>query len=471
MPENPGDAVGLCRWLDNLARKPHTGAPAGILNPLWPRPPQITPMRYTLALAPQVSQLHLPPGIPIRFCNYPGHNFRGDTLPTLAQCQRVADHVIAANGELAFSRTDFQLPGPFPFRWQRFYRQSSETPQGLGNGWRHTLSESLQLPDAASETERKVVLHTAEGRIIAFDLPAIGHATYNRCERLYLLRQSLHSFRIGGFGTTDKIFRADGTGHSAPLCEIRDAYGNTLSVDYRNGQPHRIITSWGRTLECIFDGGQLTKIINTQAGEDIPLCHYDFDEERQLISAEARNQRERYHYERAQLTSLSSPAGTIRFSFDRIGRCHQLHQNALELKLHWQASRRRCTLSSADQHDIHWQFDERGNLIQEQQAQHETRFLYDHYRNLCLRQDLDGQRTLFRHDEFGRLLRQTRNGHHRRFAYDSQGACALSLRAERPRKPRAGRSIMASSRNPQASQIPRARNGCANTTNADSCSN
>ncbi|HEY8570185.1 DUF6531 domain-containing protein [Microbulbifer sp.] len=329
--------------------------------------------------------------------------------------------MIAANGELAFYRTDFELPGPFPFRWQRFYRQSADTEQGFGNGWRHTLSEALQLPEVTAEAEPKVILHTAEGRSIAFDLPAIGHASFNRCERLYLLRQSLHSFLIGGFAKADKIFRADGIGHVAPLCEIRDAFGNTLSVDYRNGQPHKIITSWGRTLECIFDGAKLTKIINTQSPGDWPLCSYSFDDQHLLAGAEAGGDCESYNYENGQLNTITSLNGSIRFSFDRIGRCHQLQQDSLEFDLRWQASRRQCTLTCGDRHDTLWQFDERGDLILERQGQRESRFLYDHYRNLCLHQEADGQRTLFRHDEFGRLLRRTRNGMHQRFTYDSQG--------------------------------------------------
>lgn len=421
VPADPGNAAELCRWFDTLTQRNKTSVPTGIENPLWPQPPRMDATRSTLVQAPRVSQLHLPAGIPLKYCNYPGHNFRGEPLPTLAQCQRAADHVIAANGELAFVRTDFELPGPFSFRWQRFYRQSVDTVHGLGSGWRHTLSESLQLPEVAGEADRKVVLHTAEGRSIAFDLPAIGHASFNRSERLYLLRQSLHSFRVGGFSATDRIFRADGTGLSAPLSEIRDTFGNTLSVDYRNGQPYKIITSWGRTLECLYDGGQLTKIINTQAVGDAPLCRYTFDEDQQLLCAEAGSDCERYGYENGQLRFLTSPAGTIRFTFDRIGRCHQLQHSALKLELHWQAPRRLCTLSSSDQHDIHWQFDERGNLIREQQDLRESRYLYDHYRNLCLRQDADGQRTLFRHDEFGRLLRRTRDDNHQRFTYDTQG--------------------------------------------------
>ncbi|QIL90448.1 hypothetical protein GNX18_12295 [Microbulbifer sp. SH-1] len=421
LPENPGNAAALCRWLEAIQHQNETPVPTGIRNPLWPLPPSVAATRYTLVQTPQVPQLHLPAGIPLKFCNYPGQNFRGELLPPLVQCCRVAEHVIAANGELAFVRTDFELPGPFPFRWQRFYRQSADAAQGLGCGWRHTLSESLQLPEAAAEPERKVILHTADGRSIAFDLPAIGQASFNRCERLYLLRQSLHSFRLGGFAMADKIFRADGTGHSAPLSEIRDACGNTLSVDYRNGQPHRIITSWGRTLEFVYDGGQLTRIVNTHAVGDAPLCNYHFDEDRQLLRAEAGDSSERYAYENGQLRLLTSPTGTMHFAFDRIGRCHRLQHNALELELHWQPSRRLCTLSSGDQHDIHWQFDERGDLIREQQEQRETRFLYDHYRNLCLRQDADGRRTLFRHDEFGRLLRRTSDGRHQRFAYDPQG--------------------------------------------------
>ncbi|MCK7598863.1 DUF6531 domain-containing protein [Microbulbifer sp. CAU 1566] len=422
MPQESGDAVAICQWLNRQQYTSSTPVPTGIRSPLWPQPPAVTACDDALAQAPNIPLLFLP-AAPVRLCNFPGHNARGDLLPSLSNCQLAADHVVAANGELAFSRVDFEIPGPFTFRWQRNFRQSLDTDVGLGIGWRHSLCESLQLPQAGSENSHKVILHDSEGRIIAFDLPAIGHGCFNRSERLYLLRQSLHSFRISSFNQPDRIFRADGTGNTAPLCEIRDAFGNTLSVDYHEGVPQKIVTSWGRVLECNYEDGQLRSISNAQAGNDAPaLCSYEYDENKNLVRASDETSWEDYKYQGEQLRGLQGqPAGQLAFEYDKIDRCHRVRQGSLEFRLQWQPARRRCTLSCDDLHSTLWQFDTRGDLVLEQQQARSKRYLYDHYRNLCQIIDADGQRRIFRYDEFGRLLRSTVNGNHHRYIYDNLG--------------------------------------------------
>ncbi|WP_143735686.1 DUF6531 domain-containing protein [Microbulbifer mangrovi] len=340
--------------------------------------------------------------------------------------------MIATNGEVAFSRTDFVLPGPFRFSWQRFYRQSADDNQGLGNGWRHTLSEHLQLPENGSDSNNKVILNTAEGRSIAFDLPAIGHGSFNRSERLCLLRQSLHSFRISAFDQPDKIFRADGAGRNVPLSEIRDAFGNTLTIDYQDGRPHKIVTSWGRTLDFVYREGVLQGITDLPGNADhAPLCRYQFDEGQRLCTATssyspakncAPSSTENYGYQGDQLCELhGADAGHLTFTYDRIDRCHLLGVDQQQHQLRWSAGRRTCTLASDDQHDIQWQFDTLGNAICRRQSGRETRRRYDHYRNLCLQVDSAGSDTVFRHDEFGRMVRRTCHGVDQHYIYDVQG--------------------------------------------------
>lgn len=432
LTEHSGDAISICQWL-NLFSRQQKKTDSGCRNPLWPQPPQIFPGDYSLGQGPQVPQIHLPNSAPVRFCNYPGHNSHGHILPLLTNCQNVSGHVIASNGELAFSRTDFQLTGPFNFHWQRFYRQNFEgdndSGSDLNSGWRHTLCESLQLPEPGNGPAQKILLNTAEGRTIAFDLPAIGDASFNRSERLYLFRQSLHSYRIGAFDQPDKIFRADGAGRSAPLCEIRDNFGNTLTVDYCDGQPAKIVTSWGRTLEFGYTDGRLTQILGAQAGADSPpLCVYKYDENDLLCEVASELNQEWYAYQHSQLSSLGgntaerkNTSGRLDFEYDKIGRCCLIREDLLEHQLRWQAASRSCSLSCGDQHEIHWRFDTQGNLIRTTQQGRETRALYDRYRNLCLQVDADNRRTMLRHDEFGRLLRRTQDNTHQRFIYDRQG--------------------------------------------------
>nr|WP_242523673.1 DUF6531 domain-containing protein [Microbulbifer salipaludis] len=433
-PPSPGDVFAICRWL----RKPGNGTavPVEVKNPLWPSAPTIKPIDYCLTNFSSPAILHLPDKTPVQLCNYPGTNFRGEPTPDIVQATTVLGHVIAFNGEVAFGRTDFVLSGPFNFSWQRFYRQSVDGNQGLGQGWRHTLSEQLQLPEPGADSN-KVILNTAEGRCIAFDLPAIGHGSFNRSERLCLLRQSLHSFRVSAFDQPDKIFRADGAGRSVPLSEIRDGFGNTLTIDYQEGRPHKIVTSWGRTLYFVYRQGCLQKIFDSlESSDHAPLCDYEFDDEQCLGTAVsnhcthanyASRRSESYSYEQGRLCKLhSDETGHLAFTYDGIDRCRQLSVGRQQYLLRWSSGRRACTLSVDDQHDIQWQFDTRGNTISRRQHGRETRRRYDYYSNLCLQVDSTGASTLLRHDEFGRLVRRNRHGVHQHYIYDARGRLLAS---------------------------------------------
>mgnify|MGYP000510095190 CR=1 FL=1 len=435
------DAIGISQWLNQQRRQKSTDVPFSIHDDLWPQCPTVIGTDYTLAKAPDITPLNIPPATPVRFCNSPGTGHSGTVIPSLASAQRIAEHVLAFNGDIAFSRTDFVLPGPITFTWQRFFRSGQEGG-GLGSGWRHTLDEHLLLPQAGSKGAGNPVLHSAEGRRIEFDLPPIGQGSYNRSEKLLLIRQSLHSFRLCAFDRADRIFRADGDSHRASLSEIRDAYGNTLTIDYRAAQPRKVVTSWGQTLRFRYaknsaDGTQhLVEIAHEQSPENTPpLCRYAFDtaEENspiqpsenqplQLISAAAGARHERYGYTGGLLRQVQRENGQQwQFDYDRQQRCHRVRHNRQEYRLRWQQVQRRCIVETDGQHPQQWQFDARGNTLHWRQQQREQRFLYDHYNNLCSTLGSDGQRDIFRHDEFGRRVRQTRNGQHQRWVFDAQG--------------------------------------------------
>ncbi|MBB5211408.1 DUF6531 domain-containing protein [Microbulbifer hydrolyticus] len=385
--------------------------------------------------AATMPELNVPASTLVRFCNYPAYTPQGDALPALHDCHQIGGHVIAANGELAFCREDFTLHGPFPFRWQRYYRQGQERDIGLGPGWRHTLSEHLQLPETRPGKQQKLLLHTADGRLVAFDLPAIGNASYNRSERLHLLRQSLHSFRLSAFDTPDKIFRADGAGKTAPLSEIRDAFGNTLSVDYRNGHAQKIVTSWGTTLEFEHENGRLARITDRRSDKAPALADYQYDAEGCLVATRNRLVQERFTVSGGQISSLTNhELGRLTFTYDRFQRVRQVcrsedavQPNDIEddrqmvWNLRWRSGTQRCIVTTRGQCETHLRFDTCGNLIESTRESRSQRWRFDLYRNLCHSVDALGQDTLYRYDAYGRLRRRTRNGVNNHYIYDDEG--------------------------------------------------
>ncbi len=416
----PEDPASVCRWLYRLGLDEQASAPnsppGSPLGPLWPQLPQIAANNYSLAGAPQQRQLFIFDAGPIQTISAPGINSQQQPLPALESCHRVSGHVIACNGEVAFGRTDAVLPGPLEFRWQRFYRHSNTADTGLGIGWRHSLSEQLLVRDGEAE------LHTAEGRLIHFTVPAIGHSCYNRFERLLLHRQSLHSYRVSGFDQPHKIFRSDGVNSALPLAEIRDRFGNALTVDYQEGLPRKIVSSWGRVVEFRCRDRHIEELVNAHApGDQQQLCRYQYDAQ-QLVETVVDLESENYRYREQLLAAIdSAERGSMQFQYDGQQRCCQLQFNLLTQTLSWRGAQQRCTLHSSDRHPIHWKFNDCGQLIGEQQQDRHRGWLYDLYGNLCQAIGTDGQRSIYRYDELGRLARYTRNGISDRYLYDERG--------------------------------------------------
>ncbi|MFC6981378.1 DUF6531 domain-containing protein [Microbulbifer taiwanensis] len=408
------DPASVCHWLND-----QSGIPADAISPLgslWPRLPQFAANHYSLARAPRLPQLCIDDAGPIHLVTSPGTDPQGCPIPALENCQKVSEHVIASNGEVAFQRDDISIPGPFEFRWQRYFRHSNTRDCGLGIGWRHSLSEELQIEDG------KAQFHSAEGRIIEFSLPPIGHSCYNRFERLLLHRQSLHSYRITAFDRPNRIFRSDGVNSALPLVEIRDQFGNALTIDYQDGLPRKMVCSWGRLFEFQCREGHIEKLVDCHApGECEYLCAYQYDAQ-SLTEASMGLQRECYQYRDQLLAAIDSDSrGDFKFVYDSQLRCRELQINGLIQKLNWRKSQQLCTLSSADRLPVEWKFNDAGQLLSERQEHIHRKFLYDLYGNLCQVTSADGQRSIYRHDELGRLTRQTCNGTSDRYVYDDNG--------------------------------------------------
>ncbi|WP_193165787.1 DUF6531 domain-containing protein [Microbulbifer hainanensis] len=416
----PGNPVKLCEWINRYTTYGCSVQPDTPLGPHWPTLPSINANQYILASAPKIPHLNCHDSGPIEFAHRPGVNVQGQQVPAIERCQSVAGHVIANTGEIAFCRTDFTLPGPLPFRWQRFYRQGNCEDCGLGAGWRHSLSEQLHI------LEDEVELHSADGRHIRFAMPAIGHSCFNRFERLLLHRQSLHSYRLSGFDQADRIFRADGTGSAVPLMEIRDHCGNAIAVDYRDGLPAKFVSSWGRVVEFIHCDGNIQELRDRLApDQQQSLCHYGFEQAQQsdlMTSAHAGLHQERYTYRDGRLSSINGVVvGSLHFTHDDQQRCSGVQVNQLQLSLRWRNGNRQCIQSGGGRHPQCWTFDSRGLLLREQQHDRTVSYLYDYYGNLCQETAADGQCTFFRHDELGRPLRKTSNGISDQFIYDKRG--------------------------------------------------
>lgn len=357
-----------------------------------------------------------------------GTNSLEQACQTLEQSLRAHDHLIINTGELLFECHDFHIPGPISFSWRRIYRSSSSENFGLGPGWHHPLCERLIIGN------QRVDYTDSQGRRITFGLPAIGSSCINRSERLVLQRQGQHSYRILGFDSASKLFRADGVNQYLPLVELRDALDNTISIDYQDGLPKKLITSWGRIVEFICANGHIHSIKSaTAATEQSQLACYQYQQTEQIeqltSTTNLYSNCESYQYQGQQLLSRTLACGKIyRFKWHQTSaRFNSVSANSHTLRIRWQEKTRSAWVLETDGTSTFFQFNDKGQKTLSRDAQgHESKCFYDGYGNLCSETNALGYSRYYRFDNNGRPTRITDElGHCTQIRYDNRGQPAL----------------------------------------------
>lgn len=347
-------------------------------------------------------------------------------------CQ--GDPVSMISGEELLPLTDFTLPGPIDFSWTRTYRSSSPDNLGLGHGWTHPLCEKLHKVD------EQLHYHTREGRRITFTCPRIGQSSYNQSEKIAINRPSEHSYEIIEPKQAKRLFRADGLSPFLPLVEIRDNFNNSISIDYHQGAPKKLITSWGRNLEFQCNSHGLIEAILAPAlaTNDDPdsavLARYDYNDELDLVKAgDQSGNSESYRYDNHIILCRTTHAGVnFLFEWDQHtpeARCQRQWSDngAYDYRFKWRPKQKisYSTDSNGNVHQYHC--DEHGRVVKEIDPEGGvTKRLYDSYGNLCSETNANGNTTYYRHDKLGQITRVTDAlGNSTRIRYNAQGQPTL----------------------------------------------
>lgn len=360
----------------------------------------------------------------------PADNKPGDK-PATKDTPCEGDPVSMVSGEELLPLTDFTLPGPIPFRWERTYRTSNPEDFGLGHGWTHPLCERLTIDNGF------VYFHTLEGRSVRFVQPVIGHSRRNRSEKMTLHRQSEHNYQVFQKDQPRRTFRADGISQHLPLAELRDDFNNSINVDYLKGKPNKLITSWGRTLEFRHDDrGRITEIHSAHGSEDVPtlLARYAYDEHNDLIEAEDQSgSSEHYQYDNHIILQRTTHAGVnFLFEWDQHtpdARCQRqwADNGAYDYRFKWQPKRKISYATDGNGKTREYHYDENGKVVKEVDPEGGiTKRLYDSYGHLCSETNPNGQTTYYRYDTLGNITRITDPlNQNTRIRYNSQGLPAL----------------------------------------------
>ena len=243
--------------------------------------------------------------------------------PKSNQCPSVGHPVNVANGSVFTSLVDFELSGPIPFKWERFWFSNKAYKGPLGQSWFHKYDLALQVQD-----ENTAIVRLEEGREIYFSLPFAGQSSFNRAEKLTLFNDGNtlylrdHNLLTYHFKIDDK---KNGFSQLYNLKKIEDRNGFTIKFEY--GQSNvlsKITDSAGRELLFTADNkGRITQIEGPhpdRAGETLVFQSYTYDEVGNLIeSRDALNQAFRFEYQGHLLTKEINRNGlSFYFEYDSI---------------------------------------------------------------------------------------------------------------------------------------------------------
>ncbi len=236
-----------------------------------------------------------------------------------AICFLTGHPVDVASGMVMTDHTDFQLPGPLPFKFERVYYSRSSYEGPLGHGWGHTYDQFIRIE------RKRVVYHADDGRDIYFPLVDDGKSRHNPHERMTLRRKG-ETYRIDtgdglklDFGSQN---RADGT---LPLLRIEDLNGNKFSLTYDEaGHLIEIIDSVGRKITLQNDRQGRLVALNTDhpdiKGQRLDVVRFEYDRNGDLVAAyDAMGHAYHYAYKNHLLVQETNRNGlSFYFAYDGI---------------------------------------------------------------------------------------------------------------------------------------------------------
>ncbi|RZK94544.1 MAG: hypothetical protein EOO62_30630, partial [Hymenobacter sp.] len=182
---------------------------------------------------------------------------RARSIANRIRCFFTGHPVDVISGYLYTEAVDFEFPGPIPLRWERLWYSTSIHAGALGHGWHHAYDLALVV----EENEGLAGLRGADGRGIAFDVPALGERAFNRLEKMSLLRDAR------GYGVLDHEqgltyrFGPAGPDDVRKLVAVENANGFAITFAYdERGRLVQIIDSAKRpfAVQCDEAGRILT---------------------------------------------------------------------------------------------------------------------------------------------------------------------------------------------------------------------
>ncbi|MGL4233258.1 MAG: DUF6531 domain-containing protein, partial [Casimicrobium sp.] len=211
--------------------------------------------------------------------------------------------------------TDFELAGPLPLKWSRFYNsRDTRTNSLFGQGWTNEFQVELKLHyDEANQA--LVTYFDEQGRDVRWENVAPGEAQYNLAEGYSLMRAQDGQYVVSSVDGIYRLFRpalnaartglagVDFVTQTLKLARIEDRNGNFIELRYDEAERLQQMTdTTGRLLQIDYanvpgDRGARVAQIRIQQGaknagdptdsstDEMPaiLVQYRYDASGQLV--------------------------------------------------------------------------------------------------------------------------------------------------------------------------------------------
>lgn len=332
-------------------------------------------------------------------------NPNGEKVESVEETGTTGCPVSNATGEELLQLEDANLPGHLPFVFSRTYRSSAcELNIGLGFGWSHSLSHTLEVNDDV------LIWTDAEHKKTTLDKPTKTRPElYNKLAKAaaflgdqadeYILVQADQSFHHFTVQSNGKYL----------LSAISDQYGNKLEVHYdANQRLNYIVNEQGVALWFVYKNGLISQVeYRVRRKETYETWHlervcqrYTYNDQSQLIEQRnPLNEGESYLYDELNVISLRKMAGGVEFGWKWEGegksvRCvHHWSNTGYDTQFNW-GEDGSVEVQYSDGSSSLYQHDENAKLVKVVDPDGaETQHQYDKEGNLTVTTDALGNET------------------------------------------------------------------------------
>ena len=168
-------------------------------------------------------------------------------------CTVTGHPVDVASGKMFTDHIDFSLPGPLPLVWERVWYSTSVYNGPLGHGWHHSYDVKL------CEVDNAVAVRMADGRSIAFPSLKNGETSFDRQERMTLIRDVQGYALDTSEGLRYRFAPFNDNNEDQLLISLKQKSSGAL-IDFQ-------YTAEGLLLQIIDSGGRFIRFTHTDEGQ------------------------------------------------------------------------------------------------------------------------------------------------------------------------------------------------------------